>query len=205
MSRQVKSTVTSPTKSRAATKAPPPSAPGRPDQFLASLKARFEQNMGRHAGIAWAKVQTRLEADADTLRALEAMERTGGEPDVVWHDKATDEYVFVDCSSETPKGRTSLCYDPQALASRKENKPKGSALGMAADMGIEILSEDEYRKLQALGEFDARSSSWVQTPPDVRQRGGALFCDRRYGHVFVYHNGAESYYALRGFRGSLRV
>jgi hypothetical protein len=161
--------------------------------------------MNRHRGLDWAKVQAKLEASAEGLWSLSEMERTGGEPDVVGHDGRTGEYVFHDCSAETPKGRRSVCYDREALESRKEHKPGNSAVEMAAGMGVEILTEEQYRALQALGEFDTKTSSWVKTPADIRKRGGALFCDRRYGHVFLYHNGAESYYAARGFRGALRV
>lgn len=175
------------------------------DALLSILKVRFGKHMQRHKGIAWADVQARLEAHSARLWSLEEMENTGGEPDVVGYDKKTGEYIFYDCSAESPKGRRSICYDPEALASRKENKPKNSALGMAADMGIEILTEEEYRHLQTLGAFDLKTSTWIQTPADVRKLGGALFCDRRYDTVFVYHNGAESYYAARAFRGSLRV
>lgn len=171
--------------------------------LLKVLKARFEKNMARHKGMDWAKVQARLEAAPGKLASLHDMERTGGEPDVVGQDKGG--YVFFDCAAETPKGRVSLCYDPEALKSRKEHPPKGSALGMAADMGVELLTEEEYRQLQKLGEFDLKTSSWIKTPPDIRKLDGALFCDRRYEHVFVYHNGAQSYYAARGFRGVLRV
>ena len=174
-------------------------------QLLETLKARFDKYGRRHKGLEWADVQKRLESKPAGLWSLHEMERTGGEPDVVGRDARTGEYVFYDCAPESPKGRRSLCYDPDALASRKEHKPAGSALGMAADMGIEILSEDEYRALQKLGEFDIKTSSWVRTPPDIRERGGAVFCDRRYGHVFTYHNGAESYYGARGFRGVLKV
>jgi Protein of unknown function (DUF4256) len=175
------------------------------EEFLTELKTRFEENMDRHKGLAWAKVQVKLEADAQKLWSLSEMERTGGEPDVVGFDKKTGEYIFYDCSAESPKGRRSLCYDGQALDSRKENKPKNSAVDMAATIGIELLTEEEYRELQKLGEFDTKTSSWVKTPADIRKLGGAIFCDRRFGRVFVYHNGAESYYAGRGFRGSLRV
>jgi hypothetical protein len=173
--------------------------------LLATLRTRFEKNMRRHEGIEWADVAARLEAHPGSLWSLQEMETTGGEPDVVSFDGNVDHGIFVDCSAESPKGRRSLCFDPEALASRKENKPAGNALGMAAEMGIELLTEDEYRALQKVGEFDLKTSSWVQTPPAIRRLGGALFCDRRYGTVFVYHNGAESYYAARGFRGSLRV
>jgi hypothetical protein len=174
------------------------------EELLRALSARFEKNTDRHKGLEWAKVQAKLEANAEKLRSLHEMERTGGEPDVVGQDKKTGEYIFYDCSAESPKGRRSLCYDREALDSRKENKPKDSAMGMAAAMGIELLTEEEYRELQKLGEFDTKTSSWVKTPSDIRKLGGALFCDRRYDTVFVYHNGAESYYAARGFRGSLR-
>ncbi|HEY8400658.1 MAG TPA: DUF4256 domain-containing protein [Cytophagaceae bacterium] len=177
----------------------------RVQELLKIVKTRFEKNMNRHKGIEWAKVQAKLEANPDKLWSLNEMEETGGEPDVVGYDKKKDEYLFFDCSAETPKGRRSICYDEQALESRKEHKPKHSAIGMAAEMGIEILSEEQYRELQKLGEFDLKTSSWVQTPADIRKLGGALFCDRRFGHVFLYHNGAESYYAVRGFRGVLRV
>jgi hypothetical protein len=175
------------------------------EELLRVLEARFERNMARHEGISWGKVQGRLGARAEKLWSLGEMERTGGEPDVVGFDRYTGEYIFYDCSAESPVGRRSLCYDRQALEERKEHKPKNSAIGMASDMGIELLREEQYRELQALGEFDAKTSSWVKTPADIRELGGALFCDRRFGHVFVYHNGAESYYAARGFRGSLRV
>lgn len=175
------------------------------EALLTTLKTRFESNMNRHKGLEWAKVQAKLEASKEKLRSLDEMERTGGEPDVVGHDKKTGAYVFYDCSAESPKGRRSICYDREALEARKEHKPKDSAVNMATAMGIEILSEEEYRELQKLGEFDTKTSSWIKTPPDIRKLGGALYCDRRYDHVFVYHNGAESYYAARGFRGSLRV
>ncbi len=173
--------------------------------LLGTLKARFDKNMNRHKGIEWAKVLAKLEANADKLWSLSEMERTGGEPDVVGHDKKTGEYIFYDCSAESPKDRRSICYDRQALDSRKEHKPKTSALDMAAAMGIELLSEEQYRALQQLGNFDTKTSSWIETPSAIRKLGGALFCDRRYDTVFLYHNGAESYYAARGFRGSLRV
>lgn len=173
--------------------------------LIETLKTRFEKNASRHGGVAWADVQARLESSPAKLRSLHEMEQTGGEPDVVGRDGRTGEYVFYDCAPESPKGRRSICYDPEALASRKEHKPRDSALGMAAAMGIELLTEEQYRELQAVGEFDTKTSSWVQTPPDIRSRGGALFCDRRYGHVFTYHNGAESYYAARGFRGAVKV
>ena len=175
------------------------------DDLLATLKVRFEKNMSRHKGLAWTDVQARLDANAAKLWSLSEMERTGGEPDVVGHDKKTGEYIFYDCAPESPKDRRSLCYDREALDSRKENKPKGSATDMAAALGVELLTEEQYRELQKLGEFDLKTSSWVKTPAPVRKLGGALFCDRRFDTVFVYHNGAESYYAARGFRGSLRV
>ena len=170
-----------------------------------ALKARFEKNMNRHQGLQWAKVQARLEANPEKLWSLHEMETTGGEPDVIGHDKATGEYIFYDCSAESPRGRRSICYDREALEARKENKPKDSAVNMATAMGIELLKEDQYRELQRLGEFDTKTSSWVKTPPEIRKLDGALFCDRRFDHIFLYHNGAESYYAARGFRGSLRV
>ncbi|HSF89752.1 MAG TPA: DUF4256 domain-containing protein [Saprospiraceae bacterium] len=179
--------------------------PKQQEELLRTLKARFEKNMIRHKGMDWAKVQARLESDTAKLWSLNEMEVTGGEPDVVGHDKKTGEYIFYDCSAESPKGRRSICYDDEALESRKENKPEDSARGMAADMGIQILTEDQYRSLQELGEFDTKTSSWIDTPAAIRKLKGALFCDRRYNHVFVYHNGAESYYAARGFRGCLRV
>ena len=175
------------------------------DALLAGLKARFELNMHRHKGIAWADVAARLANNPDAVESLHAMEASGGEPDVICQDKKTGQIVFCDCSTQSPTGRRSVCYDREALDSRKEHKPQDSALGMAAGMGIELLTEKEYRELQQLGEFDTKTSSWVRTPSDVRSLGGALFCDRRYGKVFVYHNGAESYYAARGFRGLLRV
>jgi len=175
------------------------------EQLLETLKARFEKNMNRHQGLEWSKVQTKLEANPEKLWSLSEMERTGGEPDVVSYDEKTDEYIFFDCAAESPKGRRSVCYDREALESRKKHKPETSAMDMAAAMGIELLTEEQYRALQQLGEFDLKTSSWIQTPPDIRKRGGALFCDRRYEHVFVYHNGAESYYASRGFRGWLKV
>ena len=179
--------------------------PEQGQQLLRALQARFEKNTNRHKGLDWAQVQAKLEANAEKLRSLHEMERTGGEPDVVGHDKKTSEFIFYDCSAESPKGRRSICYDREALESRKENKPKDSAIGMAAAMGIELLTEEQYRELQKLGNFDTKTSSWVKTPSAVRKLGGALFCDRRYDTVFVYHNGAESYYAARAFRGSLRV
>jgi hypothetical protein len=179
-----------------------------PQEFgglLKTLQTRFEKNMKRHKGVEWAKVQAKLEADPEKLWSLNEMETTGGEPDVVRFDKKTGEYVFFDCADESPKGRRSVCYDRAALESRKEHKPKNCATDMAADMGIELLTEEEYRELQKLGEFDTKTSSWIKTPSDIRKLGGALFCDRRYDTIFLYHNGAESYYAARGFRGSLRV
>jgi len=175
------------------------------EELLEALKARFEKNPNRHKGLEWAKVQAKLEANAEKLWSLNEMERTGGEPDVVGFDKKTGEYIFYDCSAESPKDRRSLCYDRQALESRKEHKPKGSAIDLAEAMGIELLTEEQYRELQKLGKFDLKTSSWVKTPAEIRTLGGALFCDRRYDNVFVYHNGAESYYAARGFRGLLRV
>jgi hypothetical protein len=175
------------------------------EQLLRELKARFEKNMDRHQGLEWAKVQARLDANAERVWSISEMEQTGGEPDVVDHNKKTGEYIFYDCSAESPKGRRSLCYDREALQSRKENKPKDNAVDAATAMGIELLTEEQYRKLQNLGEFDTKTSSWVKTPSDVRKLGGALFCDRRFNTVFVYHNGAESYYAARGFRGALTV
>jgi hypothetical protein len=175
------------------------------EELLGTLKARFEKHMNRHKGLAWAQIQARLEANTEKLRSLIAMERTGGEPDIVGHDKKTGEYIFCDCSAESPRDRRSLCYDREALEARKEHKPKDNAIDMATAMGIEILTEEQYRSLQKVEDFDTRTSSWVKTPSDIRKLGGALFCDRRYGHVFVYHNGAESYYAARGFRASLRV
>jgi hypothetical protein len=174
-------------------------------QLLGTLEERFAKNPGRHKGIAWAKVRARLEGSPDKLWALSEMERTGGEPDAVSQDKKTGEYVFYDCSAESPKERRSLCYDRAALEARKEHKPKGNALDAAAAIGIEILTEDQYRELQKLGEFDTKTSSWIATPAEIRKLGGALFCDRRYDTVFTYHNGAESYYAARGFRGCLKV
>jgi hypothetical protein len=179
--------------------------PGQREELLRALKARFEKNMNRHKGLAWAKIQAKLEASAERLWSLKEMEKTGGEPDVVGHDKKAGEYIFYDCSAESAKGRRSVCYDREALESRKEHKPQDSAISMAAAMGIELLTEDQYRELQKLGNFDTKTSSWVKTPSHIRKLGGALFCDRRYDTVFVYHNGAESYYAARAFRGSLRV
>lgn len=175
------------------------------EELLKTLAARFDANMKRHKGLKWADVLNKLEANGDKVWSLSEMERTEGEPDVIGFDKKTGEYIFCDCSAESPKGRRSVCYDRQALESRKEHKPKDSAMNMAATMGIELLTEDEYRGLQKLGEFDLKTSSWVATPTDIRELGGALFCDRRYNTIFLYHNGAESYYAARGFRGSLRV
>lgn len=175
------------------------------EALLNTLKARFEKNPNRHQGLEWDAVQAKLEANPKKLWSLNAMESTGGEPDVVGHDKKTGEYIFYDCSAESPKGRRSLCYDHEALESRKEHKPENSATEMAADMGVELLSEAEYQELQKLGHFDTKTSSWVVTPPAIRKLGGAIFGDYRYGQVFIYHNGAESYYAARGFRGSLRV
>jgi hypothetical protein len=175
------------------------------ENLLRALRDRFEKNMKRHIGLAWTQVQAKLEANAEKLWSLNEMERTGGEPDVVNHDKRTGEYTFYDCSGESPKGRRSVCYDREARESRKEHKPEDSAVGMATAMGIELLTEEQYRELQKLGEFDTKTSSWVKTPSDIRKLGGALFCDRRYDTVFLYHNGAESYYAARGFRGSVTV
>ena len=180
-------------------------SPEQQDELLEVLQSRFAKHASRHKGISWARVLSKLKASTGKLWSLHEMEVTGGEPDVVAYDKKTDEYIFFDCAAESPKGRRSVCYDSEALESRKEHKPKNSALGMAAAMGIEILTEEQYRQLQQLGEFDTKTSSWVKTPADIRELGGALFCDRRYDHVFVYHNGAESYYGVRGFRGSLRV
>jgi len=174
-------------------------------ELLKALKARFEKNMNRHKGLEWAKVQASLEANAEKLWSLSEMERTGGEPDVIGHDKKAGEYIFYDCSAESPNGRRSLCYDREALQARKEHKPKDSAIDMAAAMGVELLTEEQYRELQRFGKFDLKTSSWVKTPAEIRELGGALFCDRRYNQVFLYHNGADSYYAARGFRGSLRV
>ena len=175
------------------------------ETLFTTLKSRFEKHMNRHKGLDWAKVQAKLEANPEKLWSVSEMETTGGEPDVVAHDKKTGEYVFFDCSAESPKGRRSVCYDHEALNARKENKPKDSALNIAAAMGIELLTEEQYRELQLLGEFDTKTSSWVKTPSEIRKLGGALFCDRRYNQIFLYHNGADSYYAARGFRGSLRV
>ena len=175
------------------------------DEILQTLETRFKKNIDRHKNIKWSEVQKRLQANQQKLRSLYEMEETGGEPNVVGKDEKTGEIIFFDCSAESPKGRRSLCYDREALESRKEHKPKKSAIAMAAEMGIEILSEEQYRTLQKLGDFDLKTSSWIETPEKIRKLGGALFCDRRYDTVFVYHNGAESYYAARGFRGSLRV
>jgi|SRR5450432_119647 Protein of unknown function (DUF4256) len=175
------------------------------EELFSVLKGRFEKNMNRHKGLEWSKVQARLEAKMDKCSSLSEMERTGGEPDLVGYDIETDEFIFYDCSTESPSGRRSLCYDREALDSRKENKPKNSAVDMAAAIGVELLSEEQYRELQKLGNFDAKTSSWIKTPSDIRELGGAIFCDRRYDTVFLYHNGADSYYAARGFRGSLRV
>jgi hypothetical protein len=180
-------------------------SPEQHHQLLHTLKTRFEANMNRHEGLEWAQVQRKLESSAERLWSLSEMERTGGEPDVIGRDGQSGEYLFCDCSAESPKGRRSICYDREALESRKQHKPENTAVDMAAGMGIEILTEEEYRELQKTGEFDTRTSSWIQTPARIRQLGGALFCDRRYDTVFVYHNGAESYYAARGFRGLLRV
>ncbi len=180
-------------------------SPGQREALLSALKARFEKNMNRHKGLEWTKVQAKLEANTEKLRSLNEMERTGGEPDVVGFDKKKSEYIFYDCSAESPKGRRSVCYDRAAQESRKEHKPENNAIDMAAFMGVELLTEEQYRELQQLGKFDTKTSSWVKTPSDIRKLGGAVFCDRRYEHVFLYHNGAESYYAARAFRGSLRV
>ena len=180
-------------------------SPEQREELLKALKVRFEKNMNRHKGLEWAKVQAKLEAHTEKLWSLNEMERTGGDPDVIGYDKNTGEYIFYDCSAESPKGRRSLCYDLEALEARKEHKPEDNAMDMAAAMGIELLTEEQYRELQLLGNFDTKTSSWVKTPSNIRELGGAIFCDRRYDHVFVYHNGAESYYAARAFRGALRV
>jgi hypothetical protein len=180
-------------------------SPEQREELLKTLKARFDRNKDRHKGLEWAPIQAKLESYPEKLWSLYEMERTGGEPDVVGHDKKTGEYIFCDCSPESPKGRRSLCYDREALESRKENKPENSAVDLAQAMGIELLAEEQYRELQKLGNFDTKTSSWVKTPSNIRKLGGALFCDRRYDTVFVYHNGAESYYAARAFRGSLSV
>jgi len=180
-------------------------SPKQREELLRALKSRFEKNMNRHKGLEWPKVQARLEAHAEKLWSLNEMERTGGEPDVVGQDKKTGEYIFFDCSVETPKGRTSVCYDREGLESRKEHRPKNTAMDMAAAMGIELLAEEQYLELQKFGDFDTKTSSWVKTPDDIRKLGGALYCDRRYGRVFVGHNGAQSYYSARAFRGSLKV
>lgn len=175
------------------------------DVLLKTLEERFANNMHRHKGLKWASVLSKLEKNADKLWSLNEMESSGGEPDVIGYEKKTDSYVFCDCSEESPKGRRSVCYDRNALNSRKEHKPKNSAMDMAEEMGIQLLDEEQYRQLQSLGEFDLKTSSWIMTPPEIRKLGGAIFCDRRYDHVFTYHNGAESYYAARGFRGSLKI
>jgi len=180
-------------------------SPAQAEELINVLKTRFEKNMNRHKGLEWDKLQAKLEASPAKLWSLDEMEITGGEPDVVGFDKKTGEYIFYDCSAESPKDRRSICYDPEALESRKEHKPKNSAIGMASEMGIDILTEEQYRELQQLGNFDLKTSSWVKTPAAIRKLGGALFCDRRYNTIFLYHNGAESYYGARGFRGSLRV
>jgi hypothetical protein len=180
-------------------------SPEQREEILGILKVRFEKNMNRHKELEWAKVEAKLETNTEKLWSLHEMEMTGGEPDVIFHDKKSDEYIFYDCSAESPKGRRSVCYDREALESRKQHKPQNNAIDMATDMGIEILTEEQYRELQELGNFDTKTSSWVKTPANIRKLGGAIFCDRRYDTVFVYHNGAESYYAARGFRGLLRV
>ncbi|MGK6353242.1 DUF4256 domain-containing protein [Parapedobacter sp. DT-150] len=180
-------------------------SPMQHEDLLSVLKARFEKNMNRHKDLEWVNVQARLEANTEKLWSLNEMEITGGEPDVVGHDKKTGEYIFYDCAAESPKGRRSLCYDRDAWEARKEHKPADTVMDMATDMGIELLTEEQYRELQQLGDFDTKTSSWVKTPANIRALGGAIFCDRRFGHVFMYHNGADSYYAARGFRGSLRV
>ena len=180
-------------------------SPEQREKLLGTLKSRFEKNMSRHQGLEWTKIRARLEASGEKLWSLNEMERTGGEPDVVGHDAKTGEYIFYDCSAESPEGRRNVCYDREALEARKANKPADSAVNMAAGMDIELLTEEQYRELQELENFDTKTSSWVKTPSDIRKLGGALFADRRYGHVFVYHNGADSYYGVRGFRGLLRV
>jgi hypothetical protein len=180
-------------------------SPEQREEILGILKVRFEKNMNRHKELEWAKVEAKIETDTEKLWSLHEMEKTGGEPDVIVHDKKSDEYIFYDCSAESPKGRRSVCYDLEAQESRKQHKPQNNAMDMAADMGIEILTEEQYRELQELGNFDTKTSSWVKTPAKIRKLGGAIFCDHRYDTVFVYHNGAESYYAARGFRGLLRV
>lgn len=182
-----------------------PLSPKQREELIGALKTRFEKNRNRHKGLEWAKVQAKLQANSEKLWSLYEMEQTGGEPDVVGYDKKTGEYIFFDCSGETPKGRVSVCYDREGLESRKEHKPKNTAVDMAAAMGIELLTEEEYQELQKLGDFDTKTSSWVKTPADIRKLGGALYCDRRYGRVFVGHNGAQSYYGARGFRGLLKV
>jgi len=180
-------------------------SPQQREELLGVLKTRFEKNMSRHGDLEWAKIRAKLEVNDEKMWSLNEMERTGGEPDVIGYDEKTDEYIFNDCSAESPQGRRSLCYDREALESRKEHRPENSVIDMAAAMGIELLTEEEYRKLQSFGNFDLKTSSWVRTPTTIRELGGALFCDRRYDHIFVYHNGASSYYAARGFRGSLKV
>jgi hypothetical protein len=180
-------------------------SPENREELLRELKIRFENNMNRHKDLEWSKIKAKLETKTEKLWSLNEMERTGGEPDIVGHDIMTDEYIIYDCSAESPKSRRSVCYDREGLVSRKEYKPENSAIDMAATMGIELLTEEQYRELQKFGNFDTKTSSWVKTPSEIRKLGGALFCDRRYNHIFVYHNGAESYYAVRGFRGSLRV
>jgi hypothetical protein len=180
-------------------------SPDQSEELLGTLKARFEKNMKRHEGLEWAKVEAKLAASPEKMWSLNEMDRSGGEPDVVGYDQESGEYIFYDCAAESPQGRRSLCYDRAALDARKANKPANSVLDVAAELGVALLTEEEYRALQKFGDFDTKTSSWISTPADIRKRGGALFCDRRYGHVFVYHNGAESYYAARGFRGSLRV
>lgn len=179
--------------------------PEQREELLGILKTRFEKNMNRHENLEWVEVEAKLKTNPKKLWSLNEMERTGGEPDVVGRDQETGEYIFFDCSKETPKGRTSICYDREGLESRKEHKPKNNAMDMAAAMGVEMLTKEQYQDLQKLGEFDTKTSSWVKTPDDIRKLGGALFCDRRFGHVFVYHNGAQSYYGVRAFRGSLKI